>query len=213
MDRSAFVGVTSGGLCGSAKVQRSAVCLKMSAAPSGEMDRRSVLLLGTAMASLAFVGAPGNALADGAVSDATRKRARVIYGARVMDLTPEIEKLPELAEKGSWVQILNMVSSDKKKPGSLVGMKNSFILFTSGAYAGFKQSQVELTNAQNILFDAVSKLENAAKSKNTKVAQLAANEIVKSFNEYKAVGELKPNPFAGEPGQVWSSDFAATRKM
>eukprot|EP00183_Erythrolobus_madagascarensis_P006644 CAMPEP_0185843786 /NCGR_PEP_ID=MMETSP1354-20130828/192_1 /TAXON_ID=708628 /ORGANISM="Erythrolobus madagascarensis, Strain CCMP3276" /LENGTH=223 /DNA_ID=CAMNT_0028543345 /DNA_START=86 /DNA_END=757 /DNA_ORIENTATION=- len=181
---------------------------------SGAVDRRTVLQVGVAAAlAAAAAGVPSIALADGAVSPATRVRARGIYGSRVMDLTTVVEQLPELVEAGEWTKALNVVSSDKKKPGFLVLEKNAFQLFLSGAYAGFRTEQAELTNARNIIFEMAAQVERAAKKEDKSTAKKAADRLVAAFSEFKAVGELVPNPFANEPGQEWSSDFAFNRKM
>eukprot|EP00182_Erythrolobus_australicus_P001447 CAMPEP_0185833042 /NCGR_PEP_ID=MMETSP1353-20130828/2443_1 /TAXON_ID=1077150 /ORGANISM="Erythrolobus australicus, Strain CCMP3124" /LENGTH=221 /DNA_ID=CAMNT_0028531287 /DNA_START=59 /DNA_END=724 /DNA_ORIENTATION=- len=211
---SAFVGGFGGApgvRSGRAAAAREAVVMGVEA----RVDRRAALRLGVAaaIAAAAAGAAPQLARADGAVSGATRNRARNLYGSRVLDLTVAIEQLPSLVDSGDWVKVSNVVSSDKKKPGFLTSEKNAFDLFVSGGWAGYSPEQKALTGAKNIMFQMAAQLERAAKNKDKSAGKKAAERLVASFNEFKAVGEIMPNPFESEPGQKWSSDFAYSRKM
>lgn len=88
------------------------------ASTSLNVDRRDVLsTVATAGVAAAFAGATP-AFADGAVSGATKNRARGIYGNRIAALRKAVDA-------GDF--------------GAVVAEKNAFILFNSGALKGDKE--------------------------------------------------------------------------
>jgi hypothetical protein len=118
------------------------------------MDRRTAF---NSIAAAAVVTAvPQFAFADGAVSAATRQRARTVYGSRIYDLKKAVDE-------GNF--------------DAIVAEKSAFILFNSGAYAkintGAKQAAIQGTNA---IFAAVKARDKAA-LKSAYNKYLAANEI------------------------------------
>jgi Photosystem II Psb31 protein len=118
------------------------------------MDRRTAF---NSIAAAAVVTAvPQFAFADGAVSTATRQRARSVYGTRIYDLKKAVDD-------GNF--------------DAIVAEKSAFILFNSGAYAkdktGAKQAAIESTNA---IFAAIKARDKAA-LKSAYSKYLAINEI------------------------------------
>ena len=109
------------------------------------VDRRAAFgQIATAAAVVALV--PGAAQADGAVSSATKTKAKVIYGARIADLKSAV------------------ASGDFD---AIAAEKNAFILFNSGAYptAKDKASKAKAIEGTNAIFSAIrSKDKGALKS-------------------------------------------------
>jgi Photosystem II Psb31 protein len=97
------------------------------------MDRRAVFgaALTAASAAVVVTGLPQMAAADGAVSTASRLKARTVYGARIVDLKKAVAE-------GNF----DAVKSEK----------SAFVLFNSGAYPtkkdkAAKAAAIEGTNA------------------------------------------------------------------
>ncbi|KAA8497242.1 hypothetical protein FVE85_0971 [Porphyridium purpureum] len=193
----------------SASVHRRAVCVRMSEQDAA-LSRRAVLgLAGSAAAALALAAAPiSPALADGAVSSATKYRARNLYGSRIFDAAPMIEKLVAAVNAKNWDTVESIVG----KKGPLEDLKNSFTLFATGAYPTDKLVQTDLIGNTAVIYEMAGILRKAADQQDQKKALKAVNELVKSYKEYLAAGELKENPFADAPGQAWSGDFSPLRK-
>jgi len=99
------------------------------------MDRRVAFgQVAAAGAAAIFVGVPSMASADGAVSAATKTRARGIYGSR-------IAALASAAATGDFEAI--------------AAEKNAFILFNSGAYAKDKTKLQAAVKGTNAIFAAI----------------------------------------------------------
>lgn len=118
------------------------------------MDRRAAF---TTIAGAAVVTvAPQLAFADGAVSAASRLKARTVYGNRIYDLKAAVDA-------GNF--------------DAVAAEKSAFILFNSGAYAkdktGAKQAAIEGTNA---IFAAIKAGDKAA-LKSAYSKYVASNEI------------------------------------
>ena len=97
---------------------------------SAEASRRDVLATSAGALGLALAGATP-AFADGAVSDATRSRAKGIYGGRIANLGGAVER-------GDL--------------GAIATEKNAFILFNSGAYSGPGEARKAVGCAQKANF-------------------------------------------------------------
>jgi Photosystem II Psb31 protein len=102
------------------------------------MDRRSAVsqVAFTAAAAAGALAAPQLALADGAVSAATKQRATAVYGGKIAALKSAVDS-------GNF--------------SAVADEKNAFILFNSGAYptAKDKSSKAAAVAATNDIFKAV----------------------------------------------------------
>lgn len=116
--------VTSGSVCRDAK--RGVVTMSAS--------RRDVLKIALGAAA-ALVFPVGSALADGSVSYGTRVRARGLYGSKIMQLETSVTEIPALVEGQQWVQLLRLISSSDKKPGTIYTNLNAFQLYKTGYFA------------------------------------------------------------------------------
>jgi len=132
------------------------------------MDRRAAFgQIAGAAAVVAAAGVPAMASADGAVSAATRTKAKAIYGNR-------IAMLKDAVNKGDFA--------------SIVEEKNAFILFNSGVYPSPKEkankkAAIEQVNA---IFSAIRKGDKAAVK--TAYDSYVKTQGIKSFDEMKASG-------------------------
>jgi Photosystem II Psb31 protein len=119
------------------------------------MDRRAAFTTIAGAAAVVTV-APQLAFADGAVSAASRLKARTVYGNRIYDLKAAVDA-------GNF--------------DAVAAEKSAFILFNSGAYAkdktGAKQAAIEGTNA---IFAAIKAGDKAA-LKSAYSKYVASNEI------------------------------------
>ena len=97
------------------------------------MDRR-VAFGQIAAAGAVIAGLPSIAAADGAVSAATKSRARGIYGDRIAALASAVAK-------GDF--------------DAIAAEKNAFILFNSGAYAKDKSKLKAAVSGTNAIFAAI----------------------------------------------------------
>ena len=116
------------------------------------MDRRAAM---GAIGAAALAGVPAIASADGAVSSATKQRAKFIYGNRIAALKGAVDK-------GDF--------------GAVAEEKAAFVLFNSGAYAGDKAAQSGAVSGTNAIFAAV-KSKDAAALKSAYGSYLKANGI------------------------------------
>eukprot|EP00188_Purpureofilum_apyrenoidigerum_P001611 Plantae.Rhodophyta-Purpureofilum_apyrenoidigerum.ctg19015.p1 GENE.Plantae.Rhodophyta-Purpureofilum_apyrenoidigerum.ctg19015~~Plantae.Rhodophyta-Purpureofilum_apyrenoidigerum.ctg19015.p1 ORF type:complete len:207 (-),score=52.76 Plantae.Rhodophyta-Purpureofilum_apyrenoidigerum.ctg19015:58-678(-) len=170
------------------------------------MSRRDMLKFAVAAAAAAALPA-APVLADGAVSIGTRFRVKGIYGQQILDLAGDVESIPSLISGEQWVKLMNLVSSSKKKPGSLTKAKNAFQLFKTGYFADSRQKQKVIGAYQSEFNDALEILEVAAKKKDVKRATQAAKELQQAFAQYIQFAELAPSEFADAIGQSFSSDY------
>jgi DNA-binding FadR family transcriptional regulator len=121
------------------------------------MDRRAAFTtIAAGTAATVVTMAPQLALADGAVSAATRQKARTVYGNRIYELKDAVDA-------GNFEAV--------------AAEKSAFVLFNSGAYAndktGAKQKAIEGTNA---IFSAIKAGDKAA-LKTAYKQYVASNEI------------------------------------
>lgn len=126
------------------------------------MDRRAAFgQIGAAAAVLA--GVPSVALADGAISSASKTKAKVVYGSRIADLKGAIDK-------GDF--------------GAVVAEKNAFILFNSGVYPTVKEKAQKKAAIEdvNAIFAAIRKGDKSG-------AKAAYDKYVKK-NDIKSLAEL-----------------------
>jgi Photosystem II Psb31 protein len=105
------------------------------------MDRRGAM---GAIAAAGLVALPAIASADGAVSAATKQRARFNYGSR-------IGALKDAVAKGDF--------------GAVAAEKDAFILFNSGAYAGNKAKKNAAIAGTNAIFAAIRSKDTGALKK------------------------------------------------
>lgn len=118
------------------------------------MDRRAAFgQIATSGAVLA--GIPAIASADGAVSGASKERARGIYGSRIAALQGAVDA-------GDFAAIAEE--------------KNAFILFNSGAYATNKAAKNAAVAGTNKIFAAIRSGDKAA-VKSAYAEYIAANGI------------------------------------
>lgn len=120
------------------------------------VDRRAAF--GQIAATAAFVAAvPSAAFADGAVSTATRTKAKFIYGGRIF-------ALKDAVAKGDFEAV--------------AAEKNAFILFNSGAYPTAKSKPLKAAAVEgtNAIFSAIRSGDKAALKK-AYDGYVAANEI------------------------------------
>lgn len=120
------------------------------------MDRR--LAFGQIAAGAAVVAAlPQLALADGAVSAATKARARAVNGAKILALKSAVEA-------GDFEAVAEA--------------KNAFVLFNSGVYPSAKEKskKKEAITATNAIFSAIKSGDKAA-LKSAYSKYVASNDI------------------------------------
>jgi hypothetical protein len=120
------------------------------------VDRRAAFgQIATAASVIAL--APTAAQADGAVSAATKTKARFVYGGRIADLKSAVAS-------GDF----DAVASEK----------NAFILFNSGAYptAKDKSSKAKAVEGTNAIFAAIRSKDKSA-LKSAYDSYVAANSI------------------------------------
>ena len=123
------------------------------------MDRRAAFgQIATGAAVVA--GLPQLALADGAVSGATKERAKAVYGNRIAQLKAAVDK-------GDF--------------GAVADEKNAFVLYNSGAYpmAKDKSKKSEAINETNAIFAAIKNKDSAALKAAYK--QYVASNDIKEF--------------------------------
>ena len=139
------------------------------------MDRRSAF----AAASVAAVTAamPMAAMADGAVSAATKNRARGIYGNRIAALKSAVAA-------GDF--------------GAVAAEKNAFILFNSGAYSGINNK-----DKLNTAVAGTNKIFGAIRSKDKTGLSAAYDEYMKT-NDISALPVVDTG--GKNPGQGYSCD-------
>jgi hypothetical protein len=124
------------------------------------MDRRAVMnqvVIGTAATAATVMAAPQLALADGAVSAATKQRAKFVYGAKVAALKKAVDS-------GDF--------------DAVAAEKNAFILFNSGAYPSAKDKSLKAAAVAttNDIFKAVKSGDKAALKK-AYDSYVASNDI------------------------------------
>ena len=141
------------------------------------MDRRQALTqVGIAAAGLASI--PSIASADGAVSGATKARARGIYGDRIAALASAVSS-------GDFTAVAEE--------------KAAFVLFNSGAYpsAKDKSKKAAAIEGTNAIFRAI-RAKDKAGLKSAYDSYVASNDI-SPLPEVSIDGS--------QPGQGYSSDF------
>lgn len=141
------------------------------------MDRRAALAqVGIAAAGLASI--PSIALADGAVSGASKGRARGIYGDRIAGLSGAVGA-------GDFAAVAKE--------------KGAFILFNSGVYPTAKDKTKKATAVEgtNSIFRAIRSKDKAA-LKSAYDAYVATNEI-------NALPDVSTD--GKSPGQGFSNDY------
>jgi Photosystem II Psb31 protein len=119
-------------------------------------DRRTAF--GQIASAAAFVAlAPGAAQADGAVSMATKTKAKFIYGGRIADLKSAVAA-------GDF--------------DAVAAEKNAFILFNSGVYSSAKDkpSKAKAIEGTNAIFSAIRSKDKSA-LKSAYDAYVASNTI------------------------------------
>ena len=133
------------------------------------MDRRAAM---GAIAAAGLVAVPSIASADGAVSKATKQRARFQYGSR-------ISALKSAVAKGDF--------------GAVAAEKSAFILFNSGAYAGEKAKKDAAIAGTNAIFAAIRSKDTAAlkKAYDTYVAS-------NSISEFKAISSSEGQGYSSD---------------
>eukprot|EP00184_Porphyridium_aerugineum_P007148 CAMPEP_0184699620 /NCGR_PEP_ID=MMETSP0313-20130426/5832_1 /TAXON_ID=2792 /ORGANISM="Porphyridium aerugineum, Strain SAG 1380-2" /LENGTH=205 /DNA_ID=CAMNT_0027158739 /DNA_START=97 /DNA_END=714 /DNA_ORIENTATION=+ len=172
----------------------------MSAEPVDNVSRRAFLFTTLATVSAAVAAnqaAP--ALADGAVSAATKNRARTLYGKRILALSPIIETLPALVNKQEWIlvdDVVKLPTNKNPEAGVLIREKNAFSLFISGAFGDNKDIANDLKSLEATIFDKSKAIEDAVYARNKADASKAVAELVAAFEEFKRLGNIKENPFA-----------------
>lgn len=137
------------------------------------MDRRAAF--GAIAGAAAVVAAPQFASADGAVSAATVQKARQVYGNRIYNLKSAVDS-------GNF--------------DAIIGEKNAFILFNSGAYptAKDKSAKKAAIAATNAIFAAVKSGDKGA--------------LKSAYATYVASNNIQPLPdVSSSGGQGYSSDF------
>ena len=92
------------------------------------MDRR-VAFGQIATAGAVLAGVPALASADGAVSAATKTKAKVVYGSRIANLKSAVDS-------GDF--------------GAIVEEKNAFILFNSGVYSAVKDKAAKASAIEDV---------------------------------------------------------------
>ena len=118
------------------------------------MDRRAAFGQ-IAAAGAVLAGVPAIASADGAVSAATKTRARGIYGSRIAALASAVAK-------GDF--------------DAIAAEKNAFILFNSGAYAKDNKKLRAAISGTNAIFAAIREGDKG-KLKSAYDAYVKANNI------------------------------------
>lgn len=139
------------------------------------VDRRAAFgQIATAAAVVALV--PGAAQADGAVSTATKTKAKVVYGARIADLKSAVAA-------GDF----DAVATEK----------NAFILFNSGAYpaAKDKPAKAKAIEGTNAIFSAIRSKDKAA-LKAAYDSYVASNSISPLPNLNSAQGQSYASDFS-----------------
>ena len=118
------------------------------------MDRRAAV---GAIAAAGLVAVPTMASADGAISSATKQRAKFTYGGR-------IGALKSAVDKGDFAAV--------------AAEKNAFVLFNSGAYPSLKDKskKSEAIAGTNAIFAAI-RAKDAAALKKAYASYVAANDI------------------------------------
>ena len=133
------------------------------------MDRRAAM---GAIAAAGLVAVPSLASADGAVSAATKQRARFQYGSR-------ISALKSAVAKGDF--------------GAVAAEKNAFILFNSGAYAGDKAKKDAAIAGTNAIFAAIRSKDSGALKK-AYDSYIASNSI----SDFKAISSAEGQGYSSD---------------
>ncbi len=139
------------------------------------VDRRAAFgQIATAAAVVALV--PGAAQADGAVSTATKTKAKVVYGGRIADLKSAVAA-------GDF--------------DAVAAEKNAFILFNSGAYptAKDKASKAKAIEGTNAIFSAVRSKDKSA-LKTAYDSYVASNSIKPLPNLSNTQGQSYASDFS-----------------
>lgn len=127
---------------------------RVSTTALNSMDRRAAV---GAIAAAGLVAVPAMASADGAISTASKQRARFQYGSRIAALKAAVEK-------GDFAAV--------------AAEKNAFILFNSGAYPALKDkpAKSDAIAGTNAIFAAI-RAKDSAGLKKAYQSYVAANDI------------------------------------
>ncbi|KAK4534810.1 hypothetical protein CDCA_CDCA03G0835 [Cyanidium caldarium] len=180
-------------------------------------DRRAFLLAGLASAVLAAL--PRSALADGAVSPATRQRARGVYGPRVLAYSGLIDQLSETAASGNLQRVAAMTADPSKLSkreraaleleegfGAFYEDKRAFSLLRN-AVRGERTKEVEMDRVVDRFFTAVNDIHTAAEKGDADKVQRLAKDLSLYLRGVQTVADLTPSGLENVPGVASMSDY------
>eukprot|EP00871_Galdieria_phlegrea_P005360 jgi/Galph1/5825/GphlegSOOS_G4530.1 len=156
--------------------------------------RRLLQFLG--LSGFGFLFSKANtALADGAISTATKVTARRRYGPRITNLESDVKLLADYIHEKDWTKVKELVAEKystvqkKTKTGKFWEQKPVFQLFTSQLFRDDKETLKELEKQQQQFYAAATRLSKAAAKENIAEAVEAYNDLKNSY--YRFLHESK----------------------
>jgi len=157
--------------------------------------------------------------ADGAVSRATRERARGQYGPRVLATQAIIDRIEQAANAGNLELVAALTANPKKISkkerkelesldgfGALYAERNAFLLL-KGAVRGDRVREPEMDRVVDRLFATADEIYQAARIGNRDKVLRSARNLPLYLNSVITVAEVNPRGPDAAPGQAFSSDF------
>ncbi|KAK4527417.1 hypothetical protein GAYE_SCF39G5339 [Galdieria yellowstonensis] len=171
-------------------------CLEVVA--SVTMSRRSVLKLALLTGAFwQFSVWKDAALADGAVSFATKITSRRRYGPRILGLEHDITCLEDYIHNQERDKIQELVSErylnaqNKPRTGKFWSERTAFKLFGSGVFRDNKEILQKLDNEEQQFFAAATRLSKAASNNDWEEANKAYTDLKNAYYEFLYSGNLK----------------------
>ncbi|GJQ13097.1 hypothetical protein GpartN1_g4888.t1 [Galdieria partita] len=138
-----------------------------------------------------------SAIADGAVSFATKITSRRRYGPRILSLENDINCLDSYIHNHEWSKVEELVSEhylnaqNKPRTGKFWLERNAFQLFSSGVFRDNKDILQKLENETQQFFAAATRLSKAASNYDVEESEKAYTDLKNSYYEYLHSAQLK----------------------
>ncbi|KAF6005064.1 hypothetical protein F1559_005041 [Cyanidiococcus yangmingshanensis] len=183
------------------------------------VSRREFMAALTAGVTAVVVAPVVPSWADGAVSRATRERARGQYGPRVLASQAIIDEIQQATSAGNLDQVAALTANPKNISkrerkeleslngfGALYAQKNAFMLL-KGAVRGDRVREPEMERVVERLYATADDIYRAARAGNKDKVDRMVKNLSLFLNSVITVAEIRPLDAEEVPGQAYSSDF------
>ncbi|EME27367.1 hypothetical protein Gasu2_37700 [Galdieria sulphuraria] len=165
---------------------------------SVSMSRRSIIRLALLTGVFwRFSVLKNPALADGAISFATKITSRRRYGPRILSLEQDINSLDSYIHNHEWNKVEELVSErylnaqNKPRTGKFWLERNAFQLFGSGVFRDNKDILQRLENEEQQFFTAATRLSRAASKNDLEESERAYTDLKNAYYEFLHEAQLK----------------------